>query len=160
MDGPTFLRGILLTTVLVAYLAFGHLQNSWQPRIHLSSDGATWEAAHWSSYEIDSPPPSDNNETRVTISLTRVSANLVEGEDLSLSFDLVQQWDDPRLVVRNEIRPGFGTSEKFQETPGGPTVQNVEAIKGTDSPITIWKPTLGTDSFIRVVNQSRDETWL
>lgn len=70
--------------------------------IQLSRDGATWQAAHWSNYDINSPPPSDYNATQVTISLSRITAKLTRAGDLSLSFVLVQHWSDPRLVVRNE----------------------------------------------------------
>lgn len=101
IDVPTFLRALLklFVSLTLIYLVFGHLQNSWRPKIHVSSDGATWEAANWSGYDVKSPL-SENIVTRVTISLTRVTAQLI-GKDLSLSFLLVQQWNDPRLVVRD-----------------------------------------------------------
>ncbi|XP_021959544.2 uncharacterized protein LOC110855439 [Folsomia candida] len=172
MDDATFLcvlLALILTIIALVCLISPYLWTSGRPGILLSKDGTTWEAAHWSSYDVNSPPSGDNNSTRVIISLTRVTAKLVHGEDLSLSFMLMQQWSDPRLVVRggeNKTRSTLCISfftcmlGRLEEKPEGPTVQNIEAIKGTDSPISIWKPTLGTDSFIRVVDKSRDETWL
>lgn len=43
--------------------------------------------------------------------------------------------------------------------PLGPSVQNIEAIKWNGSPISIWKPALGTVP-AHVVDKSGDETWL
>lgn len=103
MDDATFLcvlLALILTIIALVCLISPYLWTSGRPGILLSKDGTTWEAAHWSSYDVNSPPSGDNNSTRVIISLTRVTAKLVHGEDLSLSFMLMQQWSDPRLVVR------------------------------------------------------------
>ncbi|OXA47976.1 uncharacterized protein LOC118437162 [Folsomia candida] len=134
----------VLKVVLVTFIVL-HYFRPMQPEVRISSDGVTWNATHWAGYNASSPP---NNSTQVSISMIQVEANITKGKELSLNFVLVQEWDDPRFVIRSK------------SGARGPTSMNIEEIKGPDGDsVTIWKPSIRTHP-THEGEKTRDETRL